>query len=297
MMRNGAYVKAIELVNKALSSGDISSGLTGRAMLIRAQSHEKLGKVAYALADYDQALWIKGISAEDRASAEKGRARIESRLGIAEARETPASRSSEPKKPVTRLQQTAPVSAPKKRRSASEWKTSVKKQPRKRRPTRRRNVARVKKTQEKKEDGITTFFGNLFGSSESKKPSRRTAVTATQVQRTRPASPVTRAKKRTRQASRSATRPAPSATTENKFAIQFAALFEEPKALAEVNRIERKFSADLDGRSPSVLIVPTKDGGTLYKIVAGPFSKGESIAKCEFLKMKKINCMVINYKQ
>lgn len=314
MMRNGAHVKAIEIVNASLESTDISSQLAGKALLIRAQSHEKLGKVAYALADYDRALWMEGLSAADKKAAEEGRVRVENSLGIKEERaaetrptqvassdtfasssDEPAAEASPPPPPPPVVKQPAP-----KPQQAAEAppKPATPKQPPQQAVTVNAAVVpepRPRQKPKQEEDGITNFFNNLFGSSESEeqKPPPRKAVAAAQPRRTAPP-----AVQQTR--SFTPTPQAPASTGSigaGSFAIQFAALYEEEKALAEVNRIGRKFGGELNGRSPSMLIVPTKDGGTLYKVVAGPFPKEESVATCESLKLKKLNCMVITHKQ
>jgi hypothetical protein len=78
------------------------------------------------------------------------------------------------------------------------------------------------------------------------------------------------------------------------FAIQFAALRSEDGAIYEVERIAKRYGSELGGRSPSVKILATSDGGTLYKIVAEPYQRGEATAICELLKTKGLDCMLIS---
>ncbi len=87
------------------------------------------------------------------------------------------------------------------------------------------------------------------------------------------------------------------ASASGSFAIQLAALSEEDKAIAEADRLGKKYAADLGGRTPTMMVVPTSDGGTLYKIVAAPFdSRADGFAACDALKAKGVSCMVITKK-
>lgn len=276
LMQNGAYVKAIEIISATLAVGNLAPDLNGRALLMRAQCNEKLGKTAFALADYNQALWMEGLSAADKKTAETGRKRVQSSLGVKENDggddDEAAARS-----------------------------------------------AQAQQSRQKKEES-GGFFSNLFGGSSQKEERPQQAVVA-EVKPEQPqprpvtkpvkavtasttntaASPVHSLKVANKVEHTQAPRMAASATTTNtgsgEFAIQFAALLQEDLAIAEVNRIAKKFSGELGGRSPSVVIVPTKDGGTLYKIVAGPYPKAEGVATCEILKSKNVNCMIITHRQ
>jgi cell division protein FtsN len=45
------------------------------------------------------------------------------------------------------------------------------------------------------------------------------------------------------------------------------------------------------------MIVPTNDGGTLYKVVVAPFeTRADGQAACEQLKTKGLTCMVVTKK-
>lgn len=340
MMRSGAHVKAIEIVNAALESTDISPQLAGKALLIRAQSHEKLGKVAYALADYDRAIWMEGLSAADKKAAEEGRIRVESSLGLKEETPVKSARIDTEDSDQQHVSTPPPVAKPVKSQQQAVVASQPAPQPKQAAPQQQTTTVNASVVQPKprpkpkeEEGGISGFFDNLFGSSESETPqtkqpprqaqpkpspkpkqeeegvsgfvsnlfgsesenqsSQRKAVAAAHPKRATPP-----AVQQTRSVNPPPSTPVTTGSVgTGKFAIQFAALYEEDKAIAEVNRIEKKFGVELNGRSPSMLIVPTKDGGTLYKIVAGPFPKEEGVATCENLKLKKINCMVITHKQ
>lgn len=265
MMQNGAYVRAIEIITAALSSNKVSTDLAAKALLMRAQSNEKLGRTAFALADYNQAVWMQGLSGSDKKAAEQGRLRVQASLGVTQAGEKRAAAAG----------------------------------------SRGRSTARRESSSE--ESG---FFSNLFGSSKpAKKQERPQRPVMAVVHQERPAakshpaagpSTAARTSVRSTRLATNATSPAAEAASvepTGSFAIQFAALLSERSAIHEVNRIAKRYGADLNGRSPEVYIVPTREGGTLYKIVAGPYEKAEGQATCELLKTKNVSCMLITRRQ
>ena len=285
-LEKGVPVKAIELIDAAMRSGKLPSDMAAKALLMRAQAQEKLGKQAFALADYNSALWMEGLSAADKAQAEQGRDRISGKLGVAEPAAKPAASGG--------------------RANAGE-DTAV------RTPT----SANVKSTpSEQRTGGIGSVFSGIFGSSsepaqEERQPTPAPAaqpaaavkpaavavkpVPAVKPERTQPIK--ARAEKPAQKiavAERTSPTAAPTGDGSGKFGIQFAALHSEDGAISEVERIARKYGSELAGRSPSVKILGTSDGGTLYKIVAEPYERGEATAICELLKTKNLNCMIVS---
>lgn len=278
LMQKGGYVKAIEVIDGALRSGKVPSELAAKALLMRAESNEKLGRTAFALADYNSSLWMQGLSAPDRKRAEDGHGRVMKGLGVAAPQDKAEVKSSPA---VTGSTSTKP--------EGKAWNADVQQAPGEER---------------KSGGGISGFFGNLFGSSSSSQrvpqeqagPPATVAVIA-QVPEGKAPPPQKAAPKK---AVAAAAAPAPAASKapeSGNFAIQLAAVAEEDKAIAEADRLAKKFGPDLGGRTPSLMIVPTSDGGTLYKIVAAPFeTRGEGLATCELLKSKGGSCMVITKK-
>lgn len=293
VLQKGGYAKAIEIIDGALRTGKVQTELAAKAFLMRGEANEKLGRTAYALADYNNALFMKdSLTTTDRKRLEEAQKRVSSGLGIAEqtsggsvstsarAAEAPAA------PPAAAAQQQQP--------QQGAWNAAVQQQP----------------AQEQSIGGnIGNFFNNLFGGSSSAEappqetPQATTAV-ITPVVEPRPQAKAPPAKKVAAKAEQPSSARGP-VTAEvvkppetGNFAIQLAAVAnEEDKAIAEADRIAKKFGADLGGRTPSLMIVPTSDGGTLYKIVAAPFeTRGESQATCELLKTRGINCMVITKK-
>jgi len=75
--------------------------------------------------------------------------------------------------------------------------------------------------------------------------------------------------------------------------VQFAALRDEPAALATWKRISGKHSSLLGKLSPSVSRIDIKDKGTFYRLRAGSFSsRAEAVAFCDRLKKAGQDCLV-----
>jgi hypothetical protein len=306
VIQKGGYAKAIEMIDEALrgGGGKVPPELAAKALLMRAESNEKLGRAAYAFADYNSAIWMQGLSAADRKRAEEGQDRVSKGLGVAAPKDgpTPAATASTPPaaggQPAAQLAPANSVQdAPAAQRTGSTG-------------------------------GIGGFFNNLFGGSSSAQaspppqeiPSTAVAVTAPPAE---PAPPPKTGQNKAGQKKAAgrqpepapepapAKRPGPAAGAKQaaaapgfvkppetgNYVIQLAAVAEEDKAIAEADRLAKRHSADLGGRAPSLMIVPTADGGTLYKVVLGPYeTRVEGIATCEMLKGKGLSCMVITKK-
>jgi hypothetical protein len=300
LIEKGVPVKAIELINNTLKSGKVPGDLAAKALLMRAQAQETIGKHAYALADYNSALWMQGLSDRDKKEAEDGRRRIMAKLGVTDgdkAAVADAGKSGRADRPATAPARTAQAASSSKSADKTSWDTEVQ-----------------ASGSEQRTGGIGSFFSGLFGSSESKaataesEPEPKSAAVVTETAAPRPSQkaqiqppqkarlqPVKAEPVRKAAVQQAAPEPAPAASEpQGNFAIQFAALQAEDSAISEVNRVTRRFGELLGGRKPSVTIAPTKDGGTLYKVIAEPYDRGEGTATCELLKSKGLSCMLIS---
>jgi hypothetical protein len=284
LLEQGEALQSIELVDRTLKTGDVPSNLAAKAMLLRAQAQEKLGKHAFALADYNSALWMQDLSDYDRNIAEQGRQRIMAHLGVGGETQTAAAPAAQ--------DQPAAVTA--------SWGTEV------------RETATEDRT-----GGIGSIFAGVFGSSSESEVEETRAETP----RLQPVSVSANAVTPTASVasvSQSAERQvAPiSASTivaannsqavgieetvvaqrelSGEFAIQFSAVHSEDTALYEADRIGKRYGELLNGRTPSIKIRGTQDGGTLYKIIVQPYERGEGVATCELLKTKGVSCMIIS---
>ncbi len=273
MLEKGIPVKAIEIINQTLTSGQIPAELAAKALMLRAQAQEKLGKSAYALADYNSAIWMQGLSSKDKSDAEKGRDRILGKLGVSTGAEKPATES--------RIAESGGAAAKPVKQS---WNTGV------------------QTTGSEERTGGSTF-NSLFGSSDASpkqpearpqaRPKAQPDAAAAKAEPAKARQETIASPPRVAAAAQTA-RPSVSSEATGKFAIQFAALHSEDSAISEVDRIEKRYGADLAGRTPSVKILETSDGGTLYKVIAAPYERGEGLAICELLKTKGVGCMIIS---
>jgi SPOR domain len=288
VMEKGGYAKAVEMIDEALRTGKIPSDLAAKALLLRAEANEKLGRAAFALSDYNSSLWMQGLSAVDRKRADEGRARVTKTLGVSEQKDATA-----PPSPNG-----GASSQPARKEGAASQREPAK------------SAAAARQQQANgKDGGIGGFFANLFESSTSSQqqgrpPQQESPSSA--VALAKPPAGEPQARSKATPPKNEAAKPAPLVTASinppaeakpaegGTFAIQLAAVAQEDKAIAETDRIARKYSADLGGRSPSLMIVPTADGGTLYKVVLAPYgTRSEGEATCALLKTKGLSCMLI----
>jgi hypothetical protein len=328
MMQKGDYAKAIDIITNVIASGKAQADMAAKALLMRGQAREKLGKKAFALADYNQALWMQGLSENEKKLAEAGKARIQGGLGVQEPSRTIVSevprQETASSFSVSSTPAPAPAPSPSPSPSPSSYSTSLASEPATPTAARQMRTATLGFDQSPPPEsqnrssggGIGGFFSSLFGGSETStsqqqestavaviSPDVRSPALVQQRQQNRPSRVISNASanasswnSQTAQAST----PSSGSYVDNlsgHFAIQFAALLSEDKAIYEVNRVTRRYGQALDGRSPSIRIIGTRDGDTLYKIVAGPYeTMAESTAKCNELKTVGVQCMVISVK-
>ena len=92
-------IEGLSSANKSFRDGDPGEGAradqrgvlqekldndtTAKALLLRGEIYEKLGKPALAYADYNNAIWLGGLSTTERNRANEGSQRTQSALGVA----------------------------------------------------------------------------------------------------------------------------------------------------------------------------------------------------------------------
>lgn len=91
-LEKGQHAEALKAVDESFKL-ELDSDLASRALLIRAQAHEKTGRTAQALADYNSAIWLQSLPATERPKAVEGRQRVMAALGLA-SREPPSASGS-----------------------------------------------------------------------------------------------------------------------------------------------------------------------------------------------------------
>lgn len=289
LLEQGVPVQAIKAINQTLKSAQVPADLAAKAMLMRGQAQEQIGKYAYALADYNQALWMEGLSSADKTKAEEGRRRIMTKLGVADS-----SGKTQPEDG-----QTPPRTQPVEKRTAS----SAKQNPARETQVRTSSSERRKAQEgDSSGSGIGNFFQDIFGTAESAAPANPARAPATRARTAQKSPQPVRTAQAVQTATLSdaepATASAPGADDSSErsgaFAVQFAALHTEDKAVYEADRVAKRYGEWLGGRTPSIMIKPTSEGGTLYKVVVEPYKRGEGVATCELLKTKGVSCMLIS---
>ena len=276
MLEKGIPVKAIELIDAAMRSGKLPAEMSAKALLMRAQAQEKLGKQAFALADYNSALWMEGLSAADKAQAEQGRDRISGKLGLAQPATKPATSG-------------ARANAGENTAARTPTAVSVKSTPSEQRTRGVFSATEPAPAQEQHQAKPVAA-----AAAPAKPAAAVKQATAVKPEPAQPTKVKVEAPSQIAVSERTLPTAAQSGEGSPKFGIQFAALHSEDGAILEVERIAKKYGSDLGGRSPSVKILGTNDGGTLYKIVAEPYERGEATAICELLKTKNLNCMIVS---
>jgi hypothetical protein len=78
----GAYSDAAASIDEAFKAG-LTGELAARAILLRAQINERNGKLASALQDYSNALWMESLPGSERKTASEGKERVMGAMGLA----------------------------------------------------------------------------------------------------------------------------------------------------------------------------------------------------------------------
>ena len=265
---------------------------------MRAQAQEKLGKQAYALADYNSALWMQGLSEPTRSQSRRRPRPHLTKLGVAtEAEKGSRGRSGEicACRSSAHTARTASIPAPRQAAATTqagvpEVQTSgVRAAHRRHRQLFQRHVRLV---------GVEGRDGTRLNRTVRSR-SRRSAAVVTETapaRKRRNSARESRARRRLRRRRRRLLRERlhrPRGNRQIRHPVCGAASRRQSdfrgrprcKALsAEARRDAHPLSTSL----------ATNDGGTLYKIIAEPYERGEGTAICELLKTKGLSCMMIS---
>jgi hypothetical protein len=331
--------QALDQAHKALAAGkaDAAAGLadrvltddkrdprnTARALAVRGEARLKLGRLAEAIADLDNALWVKGgVQGAERERATAARADAYRQAGLgksaqiaAVAAKTPADAS-----PPT------PQAPPQKRAAATNWKAEAfaTTSP----PPSPVTAAPREPAPAAKGGGIGSFFSNLFGQgplstgstksaeagvpSPSAAASERIAVTSSyapqrgpagsdaapvaETGRARPPGKPHEARTAAVAASPAApTTPAAVSSAATGFQLQLAAVRTRPEAEALGATVRKLHPDAMRGRHFDVTEAVYGNMGRFYRLRIGGFAtKVESLALCASLRNQGHDCMVLD---
>jgi hypothetical protein len=264
----GAYTDAATSIDEAFKAG-LTGEYAARAILLRAEVNERTGKLASALQDYSNALWMESLPATERRKASEGKERVMSAMGLggspsSQQASFPASRaensssggifgmfnglfgssSSPPPPPPAEPQKTWNTS------TAAPAQTEA--SPVKKAPT----VAAVK---------------------------RATPVQTASIIKPASAPPVLK-----RQAALQTTSAASVASPSDGFLIVFGSLNSQGAAQTKAQQIKAQLSGILVGRN-----VDVEPGSGGYQLVAGPYkAKSSALALCSAMKQRGVSCQV-----
>ena len=291
-LQAGKHDQAIQQFTSALSGGSLPTAMMARAHYQRGLAYRKQSKPALAISDLTHALWIKnGLTEADRADAMQNRIAAYRDAGL------PDQADSESAKSPSVATGASNNSVPARTGSIPSEKPSA-------------VLAPVPEAAPAPSGGgIGSFFGNLFGGSNSTAeaapapaPTPKTepatsawsAGTETKTpsvtgQKIRPAGqtaslasagssplPWQQSEKPTERSPGKIASAAPAAAaavkTGARFSLQVAQLKSREEAQAIAAQLKQELGADLAGREPSITAVSAGGFGTLHRLSFGPFS-------------------------
>lgn len=275
LLQDGETSKAIAKVEEVLKKTPSDSAAAAKAMLMRAEAHEKTGKTIKALADFDAALWLQGLSSSERERAVAGRKRLMARLGIAgsSSKEDVSAAPESAGKAAT----SAPAASERRRASgerAGSWQTAVED---------RKGEAG---TGAGDSSLFSQFFQGIFGASDTTKPAESSNKQAPTVSSWSQGTAVTSVEER-RDAQVVDERP-------QEYRVQLAAVASAEEAKAEAERLRRLHASALGGRAPGVVRTDTAAGNTYYRVMVGPMpDRIASQELCQKIKAQGGDCLVV----
>jgi hypothetical protein len=275
----GAYTDASTSIDEAFKAG-LSNELAARAILLRGQVNEKSGKLARALQDYSNALWMETLPSAERKKATEGKERVIAAMGLTSG-STPSARSAD-----------APGGGPSLPAAADQSSSG----------------------------GVFGMFNGLFGSSSPAKPEPiatneppkgwQTSTPATAAVVEAPAKKVgasapIRPAAATKVASvaKPAATPVPAvkkaalqqasaasvATNADGFLIVFGSANSQAAGRSRAQQIKAQLSDILVNRD--LTVEAGSSGG--FEIVAGPYkAKSAALALCSAMKQRGVACQV-----
>jgi hypothetical protein len=252
--QDGNAAKALEQIKEVFASKKMDNDTTAKALLLRGQIYEKVGKPALAYADYNNAIWLGGLTAAERNRASEGRRRVQAALG-AGGDSSHASRGASGAPAKTASRSSGGFLSGLFGGGSSE-----------RRPRRAPKPAPGGWAPQESP-------GKKANPAASPAGARKTAA-AWRPSHARPAAAETGGGK--------------------SYYSQFAAARSEKKALSEAKRLARKLRNSLGGRPVLVVRTEAARGKpALYRVVTGPLAdKSEARKLCGTLKRKGARCLV-----
>jgi len=269
---------AIDTLNTVIEDAPEDSDAAAKAMLLRGQAYAKAGRHTQALADFNAALWLQGLSSSQRKQAVEGRKAALAKLGLGDddspPGDAPAEESTESVRvSASRATTGSPAPEPSAAPASASWQTEV------------------KAAKEPQSDGIGSFFSNLFGG-ESEPASEQTASIDA------PTEPSAASGWSTSTAEVSETPAetrAPAPDDARSYRVQIASVGSREGAESEAKRLSRILGDAMAGETPSIVRTDTDAGNTYYRIMVGPKpSRDDATEMCQMFKSRGVDCLVLS---
>ena len=271
LMQDDKTAEAIKQLDAVIGESPEDTDAASKAMLLRGQAYAKAGRHAQALADFNAALWLQGLSSSQRKQAVEGRKAALAKLGLGEGEasssktdEQPESVSTPQPAPTPRAQQAQ------QRPATASWQTEVQ-----------------AAAEEEDSGGIGSFFSGLFGG-DSQEPAEQTASVATSRETAASSDWATRT------ADIEESRPTQSSDG-GQYRVQIASVSTREGAESEAQRLTRILGDAMAGETTDIVRTDTDAGNTYYRIMIGPKpSRDDADEMCQMFKSRGVDCLVLS---
>lgn len=276
LIQEDSTAEAITQLDGVLEEAPDDSDAAAKAMLLRGQAYAKAGRHAQALADFNAALWLQGLSSSQRKDAVEGRKAALAKLGLADKDSKPpeSGTASPPESATSPAPQAAPTARAQtkpEQPTSTAWRTDVE----------------AAEQQDDDSSGIGSFFSELFGGN-SDGPAEQTASVATTND------PPAASGWATSTSDLSGTS-AGSSGDGRQYRVQIASLGTREGAESEARRLTRILGDAMAGESPSIVRTDTDAGNTYYRIMVGPTpSRDTAEEMCQMFKSRGVDCLVLS---
>jgi tetratricopeptide (TPR) repeat protein len=292
-LKQKRFAPAVEALSTALKSGTLKPTEMSKALYYRGIAYRSLGQPAMAIADFSNALWLKGgLSPSERADAEQQRA-----AAYAEA----AGGGQSAPSPVAARSQAGSSKQP-----PGGWQTSTVKAGHGASGARAQPFAgSAARAGPAGADPVTSFFTNLFGGGQSSQPQASAASRVATAQTPETTSSVTSV---SAWSSATKVQPKPPARETNakpegktrtarkagRYAVQVAAVQKRADAEILLARLAKRHADVVQGREARIEPRAFGNMGTLYQVKVEGFASEAAVQPfCRKLRADGLDCLVI----
>jgi len=277
LMQDDKTAEAIKQLDAVLEGSPEDTDAASKAMLLRGQAYAKSGRHAQALADFNAALWLQGLSSSQRKDAVEGRKAALAKLGLGDGEATASEGAEKPESAPSR--QPARTQQPAQRPAPESWQTEVQ-----------------AAEQEEESGGIGSFFSGLFSGNDDEPEEQTASVSAPS---DAPAASAWDTSTATVDGASAAADQEPDSAaasrSDGQFRVQIASVGSREGAESEARRLSRILGDAMAGETPSIVRTDTEAGNTYYRIMVGPKpSRDVAEEMCQMFKSRGVDCLVLS---